>query len=79
MGEGSERTECSMRNRRSESERAEEDVFMTGNAEYSCLSNGKMGNVEKVVFQQQENNGKMLLKSDVSTMKNIVEEMVFQQ
>jgi hypothetical protein len=46
MGEGSERTECSMKNRRSESERAEEDVFMTGNA-------------EKVVFQQQEKNGKM--------------------
>jgi hypothetical protein len=33
MGEGSERTECSMKNRRSERERAEEDVFMTGNAE----------------------------------------------
>jgi hypothetical protein len=48
MGEGSERTECSMKNRRSESERAEEDVFMTGNA-------------EKVVFQQQEKNGKMFV------------------
>jgi hypothetical protein len=33
MGEGSERTECSMKNRRSESERAEEDVFTTGNDE----------------------------------------------
>ena len=28
MGEGSERTECSIKNRRSESERAEEDVFI---------------------------------------------------
>jgi hypothetical protein len=46
MGEGSERTKCSMKNRRSESERDEEDVFMTGN-------------VEKVVFQQQEKNEKM--------------------
>jgi len=33
MGEGSERIECSMKNRRSESERAEEDVFITGNVE----------------------------------------------
>jgi hypothetical protein len=32
MGEGSERKECSMRNRRSESERAEEDVLMIRNA-----------------------------------------------
>jgi hypothetical protein len=38
-----------------------------------------MGNAEKVVFQQQEKNEKMLLKSDVSTMENIAEEMVFQQ
>jgi len=33
MGEGSERIECSMKNRRSESERIEEHVSMTGNAE----------------------------------------------
>jgi hypothetical protein len=38
-----------------------------------------MGNAEKVVFQQQEKNGKMLLRSDVLTMENIAEEMVFQQ
>jgi hypothetical protein len=37
-----------MKNRRSESERAEEDVFRTGN-------------VEKVVFQRQEKNGKNVL------------------
>lgn len=58
MGEGSERIECSMKNRRSESERAEEDVFITGNVEQSCLSNGEMDSAEKVVFQQQEKNGK---------------------
>ena len=39
----------------------------------------KMGNAEKVVFQQQERKGKMLLENDVSTMENIAEEMVFQQ
>ena len=67
MGEGSERTKCSMKNMRSESGRDEEDVFMTENA-------------EKVVFQQQEKNGKKcLLRSDVLTMENIAEEMVFQQ
>ena len=33
MGECSEMTECSMKNRRSESESTEEDVFMTGNVE----------------------------------------------
>jgi hypothetical protein len=37
-----------MKNRRSERKRAEEDVFMTGN-------------VEKVMFQQQEKNGKMFV------------------
>ena len=33
MGEGSERIECSMKNRRSKSERTKEDVCMTRNAE----------------------------------------------
>jgi hypothetical protein len=37
------------------------------------------GNAEKMVFQQQEKNEKCLLKSDVLTMENTVEEMMFQQ
>jgi hypothetical protein len=66
MREGCERTKCSMKIGEVREKELKQMFLLTGNA-------------KKVVFQQQKRMEKCLLKSDVLTMENTAEEMVFQQ